>query len=70
MTSLLLTTLKPGTVCLWACVYAEEITDMQHGTVSAVTLDSSGDLAAATSTGGTFSKLEGRVCDTPCQVLR
>jgi len=36
-----------------------------HGTVGAVALDSSGALAAATSTGGTFGKLEGRIGDTP-----
>lgn len=36
-----------------------------HGTVGAVALDTSGALAAATSTGGTFGKLEGRVGDTP-----
>jgi len=36
-----------------------------HGTVGAVALDRSGGLAAATSTGGTFGKLEGRVGDTP-----
>lgn len=36
-----------------------------HGTVGAVARDHSGALAAATSTGGTFGKLEGRVGDTP-----
>ena len=36
-----------------------------HGTVGAVAVDQSGALAAATSTGGTFGKLEGRVGDTP-----
>jgi beta-aspartyl-peptidase (threonine type) len=36
-----------------------------HGTVGAVALDRSGALAAATSTGGTFGKLAGRVGDTP-----
>lgn len=36
-----------------------------HGTVGAVALDVDGRLAAATSTGGTFGKLEGRVGDTP-----
>lgn len=46
-------------------VYEDEITDMQHGTVGAVALDQNGALAAATSTGGTFGKLEGRVGDTP-----
>lgn len=37
----------------------------RHGTVGAVALDTSGGLAAATSTGGTFGKLEGRIGDTP-----
>ena len=46
-------------------VHDNEITDMWHGTVGAVALDSSGSLAAATSTGGTFGKLEGRIGDTP-----
>ncbi|GAB4530389.1 MAG: isoaspartyl peptidase/L-asparaginase family protein [Parvularculaceae bacterium] len=36
-----------------------------HGTVGAVARDRQGRLAAATSTGGTFCKLEGRVGDTP-----
>jgi len=36
-----------------------------HGTVGAVARDQSGALAAATSTGGTFGKLEGRIGDTP-----
>lgn len=36
-----------------------------HGTVGAVARDAEGRLAAATSTGGTFCKLEGRVGDTP-----
>lgn len=42
-----------------------DIQDIAHGTVGAVALDSSGGLAAATSTGGTFGKLHGRVGDTP-----
>ena len=46
-------------------VYEDEIDELQHGTVGAVALDQSGTLAAATSTGGTFGKLEGRVGDTP-----
>ncbi len=47
-------------------VTKEELTDSNaHGTVGAVALDQSGALAAATSTGGTFGKLEGRVGDTP-----
>jgi isoaspartyl peptidase/L-asparaginase-like protein (Ntn-hydrolase superfamily) len=36
-----------------------------HGTVGAVAFDSNGDLAAATSTGGTRGQLPGRVGDTP-----
>lgn len=45
----------------------EELTqaELGHGTVGAVALDHSGRLAAATSTGGVFGKLEGRVGDTP-----
>jgi isoaspartyl peptidase/L-asparaginase-like protein (Ntn-hydrolase superfamily) len=39
--------------------------DLGHGTVGAVALDVGGKLAAATSTGGVFGKLEGRVGDTP-----
>ena len=46
-------------------VTAEDVTESKHGTVGAVALDQSGELAAATSTGGTFMKLEGRVGDTP-----
>ncbi len=46
-------------------VTAQDITESKHGTVGAVALDQSGALAAATSTGGTFMKLEGRVGDTP-----
>lgn len=36
-----------------------------HGTVGAVALDRCGNLAAATSTGGLFGKLPGRVGDSP-----
>lgn len=46
-------------------VTAEDISEQKHGTVGAVALDSAGHLAAATSTGGTFKKMEGRVGDTP-----
>lgn len=48
-------------------VSAEEQTssEVSHGTVGAVALDLSGKLASATSTGGVFGKLEGRVGDTP-----
>ena len=46
-------------------VYENEIYEQKHGTVGAVALDTSGGLAAATSTGGTFGKLEGRIGDSP-----
>lgn len=48
-------------------VKPEEMTqaELGHGTVGAVALDIAGTLAAATSTGGVFGKLEGRVGDTP-----
>ena len=39
--------------------------DGDHGTVGAVALDSAGQLAAATSTGGVRGQLPGRVGDTP-----
>lgn len=38
---------------------------LAHGTVGCVALDQHGHLAAATSTGGVFNKLPGRVGDTP-----
>ena len=38
---------------------------LDHGTVGAVALDIHGELAAGTSTGGTFNKLVGRIGDTP-----
>jgi beta-aspartyl-peptidase (threonine type) len=37
----------------------------RHGTVGAVALDASGNLASATSTGGTFNQYPGRVGDSP-----
>ena len=43
----------------------QSATAISHGTVGAVARDLSGGLAAATSTGGVFGKLEGRVGDTP-----
>lgn len=46
-------------------VTRDDVGDIAHGTVGAVALDRNGRLAAATSTGGTFGKLEGRVGDTP-----
>lgn len=36
----------------------------QHGTVGAIALDAHGNLAAATSTGGTFNKAPGRIGDS------
>ena len=45
---------QEGGACNWA-----------GGTVGAVARDSDGDLAAATSTGGTMGKLPGRVGDSP-----
>ena len=45
---------------------AFQITDQdRHGTVGAVALDQSGNLAAATSTGGTTNKRPGRIGDSP-----
>lgn len=38
---------------------------LAHGTVGCVVRDSAGRLAAATSTGGTYGKMPGRVGDTP-----
>lgn len=48
-------------------VMPDEMTqaELGHGTVGAVALDANGRLASATSTGGVFGKLEGRVGDTP-----
>jgi beta-aspartyl-peptidase (threonine type) len=43
----------------------QERWDAKHGTVGCVTFDSSGKLAVATSTGGIFNKLPGRVGDSP-----
>jgi beta-aspartyl-peptidase (threonine type) len=39
--------------------------DSKHGTVGCVACDRHGNLAAATSTGGVFNKLPGRVGDSP-----
>lgn len=39
--------------------------EAEHGTVGAAAVDAHGHLAAATSTGGVFDKLPGRVGDTP-----
>lgn len=40
-------------------------TGLSHGTVGCCVLDAQGRLAAATSTGGVFGKMPGRVGDTP-----
>ncbi|XP_016279062.1 isoaspartyl peptidase/L-asparaginase [Monodelphis domestica] len=40
--------------------------DKNTGTVGAVALDKNGNLAYATSTGGTINKMTGRVGDSPC----
>lgn len=42
-----------------------EKTGAQHGTIGAVAVDLRGQVAAATSTGGTAGKLQGRVGDSP-----
>ena len=46
-------------------VSSDDLDTPRHGTVGAVAMDTNGHLAAATSTGGTFGKLEGRIGDTP-----
>lgn len=43
----------------------EKPKDFHYGTVGAATLDRCGDLAAATSTGGLYGKMPGRVGDSP-----
>jgi beta-aspartyl-peptidase (threonine type) len=43
----------------------EDESSTLHGTVGCVVRDAEGRLAAATSTGGTYGKLPGRVGDTP-----
>jgi beta-aspartyl-peptidase (threonine type) len=44
---------------------AQKVWNEKHGTVGCVALDSTGNIAVATSTGGTFNKLPGRVGDSP-----
>ncbi|MDJ0908879.1 MAG: isoaspartyl peptidase/L-asparaginase [Woeseiaceae bacterium] len=46
-------------------IVADDVDVGAHGTVGAVAQDARGRVAAATSTGGTFGKLKGRVGDTP-----
>ena len=45
--------------------FNDEIDDKKYGTVGAIALDIHGNLAAATSTGGTMLKLPGRIGDSP-----
>ena len=45
--------------------FVDEFDSYKYGTVGAVALDSSGNLAAATSTGGMMNKKYGRVGDSP-----
>lgn len=45
--------------------WQEDKAQGRHGTIGAVARDAKGHLAAATSTGGTRGKLQGRVGDTP-----
>ena len=51
--------------CVQQVPPAQDFTDFGHGTVGAVALDSAGNLAAGTSTGGTPCKYPGRVGDSP-----
>ncbi|MGP4020635.1 isoaspartyl peptidase/L-asparaginase family protein [Saccharopolyspora sp. 5N708] len=44
---------------------AASVSGEEHGTVGAIAVDSHGDLAAATSTGGLTNKMVGRVGDSP-----
>ncbi|MFQ5977635.1 MAG: isoaspartyl peptidase/L-asparaginase [Candidatus Heimdallarchaeota archaeon] len=46
-------------------IFESEFPDSPSGTVGAVAIDANGDLAAATSTGGTPKKMAGRVGDSP-----
>ncbi len=49
----------------WKTAHRRQAAELSHGTVGAVALDAKGRLAAATSTGGVFPALPGRVGDTP-----
>jgi beta-aspartyl-peptidase (threonine type) len=49
----------------WEQIRAGQVLPPKHGTVGAAALDSSGHLAAATSTGGIINKYPGRVGDSP-----
>jgi beta-aspartyl-peptidase (threonine type) len=48
-----------------AAVQSKELIGSRHGTVGAVAVDTLGNVAAATSTGGMVNQHEGRVGDTP-----
>lgn len=54
-----------GRVAQLANVQSSGIPGPQHGTVGAVALDRFGDVAAATSTGGTVNRVVGRIGDSP-----
>ena len=49
---------------VWEAARRDAERSEEHGTVGAVALDSAGDLAAATSTGGMTNKLPGRIADS------
>lgn len=55
----------PNTIKEWFDTKAKKIPVKKTGTVGAVALDINGNLAAATSTGGTSYKMPGRVGDSP-----
>ena len=57
--------ITPARVAQLAKLQAEKSTGPKHGTVGAVARDMHGNLAAATSTGGTANQFVGRVGDTP-----
>ena len=49
----------------WSARSAPASTDDTHGTVGAVAVDSQGNVAYATSTGGINAKMPGRMGDSP-----
>jgi beta-aspartyl-peptidase (threonine type) len=57
--------ITPARVAQLARLQSEETVGAKHGTVGAVARDAHGQLAAATSTGGTANQFVGRVGDTP-----
>ncbi len=56
---------EPGFIRRQVAVLAAREEEEKHGTVGAVAVDSTGALAAATSTGGIHNKYPGRVGDSP-----